>query len=238
MHVLEIVYTNTPMSFTLLIIFMFVAFGLTTLFRKWIDIPTLIAVAIGCACNSNLYTAITHPIVVGPFTFSFEIVLYTLFMYTIMIRILDYGYNAAKVMTFTSIAAILISAIIELIVTLSMNGASWDVFKTFLYYVFSFIGTLFAVWFMIFITIFLRKMNVNTYFTIAIALVTASVIHALFFYGGIALLNWNYAAYPWSAVLGNLVGKAVCIPLAVFCYFINVKWWKPNNLKILKEERA
>ena len=34
------------MSFAILIIFMFVAFGLTTLFRKWMDVPTLLAVAI------------------------------------------------------------------------------------------------------------------------------------------------------------------------------------------------
>ena len=225
------------MSFALLIIFMFVAFGLTTLFRKWIDIPTLIAVAIGCACNSNLYTAISHPIVLEPFTFSFEIVLYTLFMYTIMVRILDYGYNAAKVMTFTSVAAILISAIIELVVSLSQLGASWDVFKVFFYYVFSFVGTIFAVWFMVLITIQLRKFNVSPYVIIVIGLVVASIVHALFYYGGIALLNLDYQTYPWSALLGNIVGKAVCIPLAAFCYFINQKWWKPNNLKILKEER-
>ena len=101
------------MGFALLVIFMFVAFGLTTLFRRWIDVPTLLSVAIGCAVNANLFTPITHPIVLGDFTFSIEIVLYTLFMYTIIVRILDYGYQAAKTMTFTSVAAIIISAIIE-----------------------------------------------------------------------------------------------------------------------------
>lgn len=225
------------MSFVLLIVFMLVAFALTTLFRKWIDIPTLIAVAIGCACNSNLYTAISHPIVVGPFIFSFEIVLYTLFIYTIMVRILDYGYSDAKVMTITSIAAIIISALIELTVGLSQQGAIWPIFKQFLYYVFSFMGTLVAVWFMVYLTIIFRRMGINKYFIIAFALVVASAIHGLFFYGGIALLNLDFAAYPWAAVFGNYIGKAVCIPIAVFCYFINEKWWKPNNLKILREDK-
>ena len=50
------------MGFALLIIFMFVAFGLTTLFRKWIDVPTLIAVAIGCAVNANIFNPIKYPI--------------------------------------------------------------------------------------------------------------------------------------------------------------------------------
>ena len=63
-------YTIFPMGFALLVIFMFVAFGLTTLFRRWIDVPTLLSVAIGCAVNANLFTPITHPIVLGDFTFS------------------------------------------------------------------------------------------------------------------------------------------------------------------------
>ena len=90
------------MGLALLIIFMFVAYGLTTFFRRWIDIPVLLAVAIGCAVNANIFNPTTAPIVVGPFTFSIEIVLYTLFMYTIIVRILDYSYADAKRMTFTS----------------------------------------------------------------------------------------------------------------------------------------
>ena len=81
------------MGLALLIIFMFVAYGLTTLYRRWIDIPTLLAVAIGCAVNANIFHPYSAPIVVGPFTFSIEIVLYTLFMYTIIVRILDYSYE-------------------------------------------------------------------------------------------------------------------------------------------------
>ena len=84
------------MNFALLIIFMFVAYGLTTLFRRWVDIPTLIGVAIGCAVNANIFTPLKYPINVGPFTFSFEVVLYTIFMYTIVVRILDYGYQDAR----------------------------------------------------------------------------------------------------------------------------------------------
>ena len=223
------------MNFALLIIFMFVAFGLTTLFRRWLDIPTLIAVAIGCAVNANIFNPLTAPVVVGPFTFSIEIVLYTLFMYTLIVRILDYGYRAGKVMTFTSVAAILISAFIELVAVLMTKGFTVDAFKSFSIYLFSSVGTIIGAWLMVLITIGCRKKNISCYLIIPFAIIAASIVHSIFFYGGIALVNWEIGVYTAYDALGTVMGKAVCILLSIFCYFINKKFWVPLNL-VAKEE--
>ena len=223
------------MNFALLIIFMFVAYGLTTLFRRWIDIPTLLAVAIGCACNSNIFTPLTHQIVMGPFIFSIENVLYTLFMYTILVRILDYGYNQAKVMTFTSIAAIIISAFIELVANLISGGFSINTLKLFSTYLFSCVGTILGVWLMILITIHCRKKNTSSYLIIPLAIGASCIIHAIFYYGGIALINWQLV-YTLQLALGSTVAKAVCILLSILCYFINKKYWVPLNLIPKQEE--
>ena len=218
------------MGLALLIIFMFVAYGLTTLFRRWIDIPTLIAVAIGCAVNANIFTPLNSGVEVGPLVFSIEAVLYTLFMYTIVVRILDYGYSEAKRMTFTSVAAIIISAIIELIAALSTNGASVETFRLFSYYIFSSIGTIAGVWVAIAIVIALRKKNVSCYVIIPLAIAVSTVIHAVFYYGGYSLINWNFTAYTLNMFLGTVIGKAVCVGLSVVCYLINQTVWKPLNL--------
>ena len=218
------------MGFALLIIFMFVAYGLTTLFRRWIDIPTLIAVAIGCAVNANIFTPLNSGVEVGSLVFSIEAILYTLFMYTIVVRILDYGYSEAKRMTFTSVAAIIISAIIELIAALSTNGASVETFRLFSYYIFSSIGTIAGVWVAIAIVIALRKKNVSCYVIIPLAIAVSTVIHAVFYYGGYSLVNWNFTAYTLNMFLGTVIGKAVCVGLSVVCYLINQTVWKPLNL--------
>ena len=223
-------YNTSPMGFALLVIFMFVAFGLTTLFRRWIDIPTLIAVAIGCAVNANIFNPLTAPVPLGSLVFSIEIVLYTLFMYTIVIRILDYGYKAAKTMTFTSIAAIIISAFIELVANLASNGFTAESFKLFSYYLFSSIGTIIGVWVMIWITIKCREKNISCYLIIPFAIIASSLIHAIFFYGGISLVEWKFDMYQLNAIIATLIGKAVCIALSVLCYFINKNYWKPLNL--------
>ena len=223
------------MNFALLIIFMFVAYGLTTLFRRWVDIPTLIGVAIGCAVNANIFTPLKYPIPVGPFTFSFEVVLYTIFMYTIVVRILDYGYQDAKKMTLTSVAAIIISAIIELFAEFAQQGFVEQVIKNFSIYLFSSMGTIFGVWMMVVITINCRKRNINSYLIIPFAIAASSLIHAVFYYGGVSLIEWKLGIYTLQLLLGSLLGKGVCIALSVLCYFINQKYWRPLNL-IEKDE--
>ena len=224
------------MSFALLIIFMFLAYGLTTLFRRWIDIPTLLAVAIGCAVNANIFNPLTAPVKLGYFTFSIEIILYTLFMYTIIVRILDYGYKDAKRMTFTSIAAILISAFIELVAIVSYRGFTVDAIKSFSFYFLSSIGTILGAWVMIWITIRCREKNLSSYLIIPFAIIASGLIHSVIYYGGMALINWKIDEAAISMILGAIIGKAVCIGLGVLCYFINQKYWKPLNL-VEKEEK-
>ena len=227
------------MGLVILIVFMFVAYGLTTLFRRWIDVPVLLAVAIGCAVNANIFNPYTAPIVVGPFTFSIEIVLYTLFMYTIIVRILDYSYKDAKTMTFTSIAAILISAFIELVAFLMTQGDVWQAFKSFAIYLFSSIGTIVGVWIMVLITILCRKKNVSPYLIIPFAIIPASIIHAIFFYGGMIIVYQNTDIFDLAyGALGTIIGKSVCIFLSIFCYFINQKWWRPLNLIAQEDKNA
>ena len=224
------------MAFALLIIFMFVAYGLTTLFRRWLDVPTLIGVAIGCAVNANLFTPLNYPVVVGELTFSIESILYTLFMYTVVIRILDYSYDDAKKLALTSVAAIIISAIIELVALLAKDGFQTVVFQNFAVYLFSSIGTIIGVWLMVFFTIGLKKRKVSSYIIIPIVIAVSCVIHALFYYGGMSLVFWEHGIYTFKMALGTIIGKAACIGLGVLCYFINQKFWKPLNLVSKKEE--
>ena len=227
------------MDFALIIIFMFVAFALTTLCRRWIDIPTLLGVAIGCAVNANIFTPIKYGIQVGnTFVFSIEVVLYTLFMYTVVVRVLDYGYQDAKKMTLTTVAAIIISAIIELFAETAKQGFVEEVLRSFSYYIFSSIGTIIGVWVMILLTIQLRKVKVSDYIILPLVIAVSTIIHAVFYYGGIALVEMRGDVYTLSMALGSLVGKSVCIALAVLCYFINKKFWVPLNLVSKKEEKT
>lgn len=221
-------------GFITLIIFMFIAFGLTTLFRKRLDVPTLIAVAIGAAVNANIFTSINNPITIGEFVFSMENILSVLFMYTVLVRILDYGYKQGRNMTITTIAAIIISAIIELVAKLAYFGYSIETIKVFFYYLFSCIGSIGGVWVMTLISIKCRKKKISPYIIIPFALIPSLFIHSLFYYGGVALIEWDNI-FNFYKPLGAIIAKFVCIALATLCYFINKTYWIPNNLKKTSE---
>ena len=217
-------------GFVTLIIFMFVSFGLTTLFRKWLDVPTLVAVAIGAAVNANVYTSINNPIYVGDFVFSMENILTVLFMYTVIVRILDYGYKQGRNLTITTMAAIIISAIIELSAKLAYEGYSIETIKAFFYYLLSCCGSILGVWIMVLITIKCRKKNISPYLIIPFALIPSLIIHSIFYYGGVALIERDNIFNLYKP-LGAIIAKFACVALATLCYFINKKYWIPNNLK-------
>lgn len=220
------------MGLVLLFIFTILAFTLTTFFRKWLDVATLYVVAIGCACNANFFTNINSPVSFGPFVFSPMIALYVLFMYIIMVRMVDYSYKEAKVLAYTSVAAIVVSAMIELANAIVLSGSSVESWKSFSYYIFSAIGTLVGVWVMVWFTIHARRHNVNNYLIILFGMAFSSWLQAMFYYGGMALVNWQFNLLSTSDILGILVGGAVCFAIGLISYYVNNRLWKPNTITI------
>ena len=139
-------------------------------------------------------------------------------------------------MTFTSLAAIIISAVIELVSRLASGVDVANSFIEFAYYIISCVGTIFAVWFMIFITIQSRQKKIPAFIIIGFALIASSMIHSLIYYGGIALIKQDWV-YTLSCFYGSLLGKGICIIIAMLCYLVNIKWWKPPVI-IAKEKEA
>ncbi|NLZ15382.1 MAG: hypothetical protein GXY27_01685 [Erysipelotrichaceae bacterium] len=221
------------MGLVLLLIFTIIAFALTTFFRKWLDVTTLYVVAIGCACNANFFTNINSPVSFGPFIFSPMIALYALFMYIIMVRIIDHGYKEAKVLTYTSVAAVVVSAMIELANTIVLSGSSVEAWKSFSYYIFSSVGTLIGVWVMVWYTIHARHHKVNKYLIIFFGMAFSSWLQAMFYYGGMALVNWQFNILSTADILGIFIGGIVCFIFGLISYFVNNRLWKPNSTTVI-----
>ena len=117
------------------------------------------------------------------------------------------------------------------------KGFAAETFKLFSYYLFSSVGTIIGVWIMVWITIVCRKKNISSYIIIPLAIGASSIIHAIFFFGGIALVEWNWTIYSAYQALGTIIGKVVCILLSILCYFINQNYWKPKKINLAKEEK-
>lgn len=227
------------MNFYILLIVSFVCFIALTLLRKWKDVPVLIAIAIGAACNANLWTSLNMPVNMWGMTFGFGSVLYVLFVFTIFLRIKDYSVKDGKIMALTSIAAIMISALFEVSARLIYEGQfSIEHLYTFCGYAFSSLGTFVGVWLMCDIYEVLEKHNVNPYLEIILTVGACSIMNSLFYYGGIALVRWMRIDNFLSILLGSIIIKLFSINLGMLSYLINHTIWVPKEIeKLVKNEK-
>lgn len=213
---------------TLFSLFVFAGFCIA---RRWHDYAVLFTIAIGFAVNANIFNGGTAPITVGGFVFSVDSILYTGFMFAIMICAHEYGFKKARVLTYTSIAAILISAVIEIMANISAFGYQPEFLYAFLGYIFSAIGTFLGVWFMLAVYKILEKKKANEYFNFLVCILIASVINTTIYYMGTILVTGHLLDNMMPILLGSYIGKIFCILLCQIVFFVNTHFWVPNALK-------
>lgn len=205
-------------------------FVFITLVRKWHDYAILFTIAIGFAINANIFHALSAPIYWGSLIFSIDSILYTGFMFCVVICANEYGIRKAKILTSSAIAAILLSAVIEFLAKISTtSGFAPEYFTTMCGYVFSAVGTFLGVWLMLYVFEKLKAKNLNIYVNMIVCILIASIINSSVFYGFTLLINSieNFA----NIIVGSYIGKIFCIILCLLSYYVNTHYYIPNNLK-------
>ena len=157
-------------------------FALLTFCRKWYDYAILFTFAIGFAVNANIYNSVTTPVNFNKLIFAIDSILYTGFTFTVIICAKEYGIRKAKILTSSSIAAVLLSALIELCASISSFGFDLDYIKTFFGYVFSAIGTFIGIWVMLYIFKKFEEKTINIYLSFAICVLLSSIINSTVYY--------------------------------------------------------
>ena len=214
--------------------FWFVLAGLgfvfITLIRKRFDYAMLFTIAIGFAINANLFNALTTPIYCGPLVFSIDSILYTGFMFCIVVCAIEYGVRKAKILTSSAIAAILLSAMIEFLAKGSSLGFNLDLVVGLCSYIFSAIGTFAGVWLMLFVFEKLQAKKLNVYLNIVICLLIASIVNTSIFYIFTIITTKDIANLTYM-LIGSYVGKIFCIGLSLLSFFVSTHYFIPNDLK-------
>ncbi len=206
------------------------AFAFITFIRKWHNLALLYTIAIGYAVNANIFNGMTVPVDVGGIVFAIDSILYTGAIFAIIICAHEFSIRHAQILTSSTIAAILVSAVIEFMATISYQGYNTAVLTHFSGYVFSSIGTFVAVWLMLAIFKRLKKKGVNLYLNFALCVFFANVVNTAIYYGFLILTS-GIVENMWCVLLGSLIGKVFSICLGLFGYFINEKFWIPNSVK-------
>lgn len=218
------------MSVYILIIFAFLAFAFLAFARKWHDYAMLFTIAIGCAVNANILNSMSAPVEAWGMIFSIDSILYTMFMFTVLICARDYDIRRAKILTSSAIAAILVSAVIEFFAKWSSIGYSTDLFISFFGYFASCLGTFAGVWTMLWVFKKMQNKNRNINLIFLVCVIVASVINSTIYYLGYTLVSGRIANI-WQMLAGSYIGKILCIMLGQLAYFVNTHYWIPNKLK-------
>ena len=207
-----------------------ISFVFITLIRKKYDYAMLYTISISFAINANIFNSLTAPIYCGPIVFSIDSILYTGFMYCVIVCAHEYRIRNSKILTSATIAAILLSASIEFLAKTSSTGFQTEYLLNFLSYFFSAVGTFAGVWLMLFVYKFLQNKNINPYFSFIICILISSIINSSIFYifTIIATESIDNLLY---ILIGSYIGKIFCIALSLISFYISTHLFIPTNLK-------
>lgn len=207
-----------------------VFFGLLTLFRRWYDYAILFTFAIGFAVNANIYNSVSTPVTFYKLIFAIDSILYTGFTFTVIICAKEYGIRKAKILTSSAIAAVLLSALIELCASISSFGFDFVFIKDFFGYIASAVGTFIGIWVMLYIFDKLEKKDVNIYLSMFICVLISSIINSSIYYSYYLIVYQNTTNFLYI-LLGSYIGKLYAICLGLISYAINKNIWVPLDLK-------
>ena len=225
------------MKFWFLLLLGIRLFAFFVIVRRWHDYSLLFTIAIGFAVNANIYNGITMPVYLGNIKFSIDAILYTGFTFTVLICAYEYGVRKAKILTSSTIAAVLLSAVIEFMAHLSSNGYETDYLINLFGYVSSSVGTFIGVWLALFVFDKIKD-KINVYILFVILVLLISVINSMFYHVYYIIVTGNVEGFGYI-VLGSYLGKLYAIILGLVAFYINTHYWIPLNLMDkYKKEKA
>ncbi len=188
----------------------------------------LYALAIGGVVNANFFHAATYPINCFGLPFGIDSLIYTLFIFCVLVMLFSEGKKQAYLLAFSSIIAIMFSALMQLTSDLLSSGNSAAVWNTFLTFLTSSVASVIAICFMI---EFINKIkeNVNNYWLLIIGIIIATIINSGIYYP-ISMLILGAPANTASILLASLIGKLIAMLIALLTFFILTKIDKKNYL--------
>lgn len=203
-----------------------------TFLRKWFDKFILIAFAIGCAVNANLFNSLTRPVEGLGLYFGIDAILYTIFLYAILVAYFKYGRDYAKDIALSSIVAIIISAFIEFFANGTAGGFTTGLLKSLSLYFISSIGSIVGIILMIIYVKKMEEMHVSKYISLPVAIIIGCIVNSTIYFLGYNVLYGNSITDFVKYLVGSYLGRLFSIAISILCFFINEKYWKVIEPKV------
>lgn len=202
------------------VIFTLVLFSIFVFSRyKW-GKDALFVVGIGCLIASNIYNVGSYPLVMFGLTFGIDSVIYTLGIFCILVMFIDYDKSSYRSLLYSGVGSILLTAFFAFVGNSLAFGFSDSLYWTALSYVFSVIGTLLAVWTMIWLYGKLVARGWNVYVVIAVCLLIASLINSAIYFGLNFIVTASLGENFLLTLAGSYIGKTFTIVFCLLAFFV------------------
>lgn len=226
------------MNFIFFILFAILAFMCVLIGGKKYQNTTLYTLAIGGAVNANFFHSGNFAINCFGLPFGIDSVLYTLFIFCVIVMFIKHGKSQAWLLAISGIVAIMFSATTQLVAKLMSNGSSFAVWAEFLGFFASGVASLIAIFVMIMLMKWLSG-KINNYVLTLICGAAAILINCVIYYPLMLLIN-GLPSNISLQLFASIIGKAISMVISIFTLWLLNLYGKRNAKKInggkIKEE--
>lgn len=171
---------------------------------------TLYALAIGGAVNANFFHAGTYPIDIFGLTFGIDSIIYSLFIFCILVMFFRQGKGQAYLLSVSSLIAIIISALFQLIANFLSKGYFPGIWRNFVDFAISSVSTLIVVIIMLEVLDKVKHKIKNEYVLLVLGMAFAALLNTPLYYTFYSIIHQVKGNIP-QLVSTSFLGKLVCI---------------------------
>jgi hypothetical protein len=174
---------------------------------------------VGGALTANFFNIGTYPLIVGSLVFGLDSVLYSFFVFTVILSFLKENKKSAMNLMLSAVGAILFLTFVQLVATISSGD-----FSNFLWnfgsYIISSVATFLCIFIMLYFTQKLKEKGVNDYINIVVSMLIATVINSFLYFGLTFTFGWNLGNNFWLSLVASFIGKIITIGFACLTYLL------------------
>lgn len=206
------------MNFALFILFSILIFICSLVGGRKYRSTTLYALAIGGVVNANFFHTGNHPINCFGLPFGIDSIIYTLFIFCVIVMLLKQDKKSAYLLAISSIVAIMFSALMQFVAESLSAGFSWQSGLTFLNFSVSSLASVIAI--VVAIEIINKlKHKTNCYVNMLLGTVIASIIDSCIYFPITLLINGT-PTNILIQLLTSLIGKGIAIACSLLALWL------------------
>lgn len=183
-------------------------------------------IAIGAVIGANIYTSLAYPIEIFGITFGIDSIVYTLFLFCLLVMHESFGKKDMKVVLYTALFSIFFTAFLFFMGNLSQSGFSTTLLVNFLSYIFSILGTYCAALVMIWLYDKFKSAGLNVYLNFLIVILLASLVNTIIYFGLSFAISGLVVENFLLLFVGSYIGKFLASLCCLVVFALHRHWQK------------